>query len=41
MSIKARATIEDLYKVEGKAELVHGEIVEMPPAGEDPGAASV
>jgi Uma2 family endonuclease len=25
--------------VEGKAELVHGEIVQMPPAGEDPGAA--
>ena len=36
MSIKTRATIEDLYKVEGKAELVNGEIVEMPPAGEDP-----
>jgi len=41
MSIKTRATIEDLYKVEGKAELVHGEIVQMPPAAEDPGAASV
>ena len=39
MSIKTRATIEDLYKVEGKAELVHGEIVEMPPAGEDPNFA--
>ena len=39
MSTKTRATIEDLYKVEGKAELVNGEIVEMPPAGEDPGAA--
>ena len=39
MSIKTRATIEDLYKVEGKAELVNGEIVEMPPAGEDPGMA--
>ncbi len=39
MSTKTRATIEDLYKVEGKAELVHGEIVEMPPAGEDPGLA--
>ena len=36
MSIKTRATIEDLYKVEGKAELVHGEIVEMPPAGDEP-----
>jgi Uma2 family endonuclease len=41
MSIKTRATIEDLYKVEGKAELIDGEIVEMPPAGDDPGAASV
>ena len=39
MSSKTRATIDDLYKVEGKAELVHGEIVEMPPTGEDPGAA--
>jgi Uma2 family endonuclease len=39
VSIKTRATIEDLYKVEGKAELVHGEIVEMPPAGEDPNFA--
>ena len=26
MSIKTRATIEDLYKVEGKAELVNGEM---------------
>ena len=41
MSIKTRATIKDLYKVEGKAELVNGEIVEMPPAGEDPGFASL
>jgi Uma2 family endonuclease len=39
MSTKIRATIEDLYKAEGKAELVNGEIVEMPPAGEDPGIA--
>jgi len=31
-----RATLEDLYKVEGKAELVHGEIVAMPPAGDEP-----
>ena len=37
MSTKTRAAIEDLYKVEGKAELVNGEIVEMPPAGDDPG----
>ena len=41
MDVKTRATIEDLYKVEGKAELVHGEIVQMPPSGDEPGAASV
>ena len=39
MSRKTRATIEDLYRVEGKAELVNGEIVHMPPAGEDPNFA--
>ena len=39
MRTKTRATIEDLYKIEGKAELVHGGIVEMPPAGEEPGMA--
>jgi Uma2 family endonuclease len=39
MSTKTRATIEDLYKVAGKAELVNGEIVEMPPSGDDPGMA--
>ena len=36
MSTKARAAIEDLYKVEGKAEIVNGEIVEMPPADDGP-----
>jgi Uma2 family endonuclease len=41
MRTKTRATIEDLYKVEGKAELVNGEIVEMPPSGDDPGFASL
>ena len=41
MGTKTRATIEDLYKVEGKAELVNGEIVEMPPAGDDPNGASL
>jgi Uma2 family endonuclease len=40
MSPKTHATIEDLYKAEGKAELVNGEIVEMPPSGDDPGFAS-
>ena len=39
MSIKTRATIEDLHNVEGKAELVNGEIVFMSPAGGDPGIA--
>ena len=33
MEGKTRATIEDLYRAEGKAEFVQGEIVEMPPAG--------
>jgi Uma2 family endonuclease len=37
MSTKTRATIEDLYKVEGKAELVNGEIVHMAPTGGLPG----
>jgi len=37
---KTRATIEDLYRVEGKAELVHGEIVEMPPSGDEPSSAA-
>jgi len=41
VSIKTRATIEDLYKVEGNAELVNGEIVEMPPAGDEPNGASL
>ena len=33
MSTKVGATIEDLYKVEGKAEIVKGEIVPMSPTG--------
>ena len=37
---KARATIEDLYRVDGKAELVDGEIVHMAPTGDDPVQAS-
>jgi Uma2 family endonuclease len=41
MSTKVEATIEDLYRVpeNGKAELVNGEIVLMPPTGDDPGRA--
>lgn len=33
MSTKTEATIEDLYQVDGKAEIVNGEIVHMPPTG--------
>ncbi|HEX7956141.1 MAG TPA: Uma2 family endonuclease [Pyrinomonadaceae bacterium] len=40
MSTKTEATIEDLYKVEGKAELVNGEIVHMSPTGGRPGYAA-
>ena len=41
MSFNTRATIDDLYKVEGNAELVNGEIVHMPPVGDEPGFASL
>src|SRR5689334_20387584 len=39
MITRARATIEDLYRIREKAELVDGEIVTMPPTGEGPGYA--
>ncbi|HEV2860416.1 MAG TPA: Uma2 family endonuclease [Pyrinomonadaceae bacterium] len=39
MSTKTEATIEDLYKVRGKAEIVNGEITHMPPTGDMPGYA--
>jgi len=39
MSTKTEATIEDLYKVDGKAEIVNGEIVLMSPTGDMPGYA--
>ena len=41
MEAPATATIEDLYRVpeNSKAEIVHGEIVLMPPTGDDPGYA--
>lgn len=39
MSTKVEATIEDLYKVEGKAELINGEIILMSPTGSLPGYA--
>ncbi len=40
MSTKTEATIEDLYQVEGKAEIVNGEIVHMSPTGGLPGYAA-
>lgn len=36
----ARATVSDLYKASGKAELVNGELVLMPPTGAKPGYAA-
>lgn len=39
MSTRTEATIEDLYRVEGKAELINGEIVLMTPTGWLPGYA--
>ncbi|HZS47043.1 MAG TPA: Uma2 family endonuclease [Blastocatellia bacterium] len=40
MSTKAEATIEDLYAVSGKAEIVNGEIVLMSPTGHAPNRAA-
>lgn len=40
MSTKVEATIEDLYKLDGKAELVNGEIVHMSPTGGLPNYAA-
>jgi hypothetical protein len=40
MSTKTEATIEDLYRVEGKAEIVNGEIVHTSPTRRRPSFAS-
>src|SRR6185436_2723783 len=40
MSTKLKATIEDLYRVPGKAEIVDGEIVHMSPTGAAPNYAA-
>jgi Uma2 family endonuclease len=40
MSTKTEATIEDLYKVNGKAELINGELVHMSPTGGRPSYAA-
>jgi Uma2 family endonuclease len=39
MQTRAEATIEDLYRVPGKAELVNGKILHMAPTGGIPGYA--
>lgn len=39
MSTRTEATIEDLSKVDGKAEIINGEIVLMPPTGFMPAQA--
>jgi Uma2 family endonuclease len=41
MSTHIEATIEDLYQVPGKAELVNGEIVHMSPTGAAPNNAAI
>ena len=40
MTTKTTSTIEDLYQVKGKAELVNGEIIVMEPTGFWPGRAA-
>jgi Uma2 family endonuclease len=40
MSTKTEATIEDLYRIDGKAEIVNGEIVHMSPTGGLPNQAA-
>ena len=40
MSVKPHATIEELYDIPGKAELVNGEIIRMTPTGARPGNAA-
>lgn len=40
MAVKTQATIEDLYHVDGNAEIVNGEIVYMSPTGAWPGRCS-
>lgn len=39
MTTRTRASFDDLMRVPGKAELVNGEILHMPPTGDAPGRA--
>jgi Uma2 family endonuclease len=40
MSARIEATVEDLYRAKGKAELIEGEVVQMSPAGGLPNYAA-
>src|SRR5215813_12741859 len=40
MTTTHKATVQDLYRVKGKAELVNGDIVQIPPTGYLPGYAA-
>jgi Uma2 family endonuclease len=40
MATRAKATSADLYRIDGKAEIVNGEIVMMSPTGGNPGYAA-
>jgi Uma2 family endonuclease len=40
MAVLTKSLIDELYEVEGKAEIVNGRIVHMPPTGEDPSYAA-
>ncbi len=40
MIVKTQATVEDLYKVDGKAEIVNGELIMMSPTGDLPSSAA-
>lgn len=40
MATKARTIVDDLYQIEGKAEIINGEIVLMTPTGIAPGFAA-
>jgi hypothetical protein len=41
MPVPTEATIEDLYRVPGKAEILKGELRLMSPTGDLPGSAAV
>jgi len=39
MITKVQDTIEDIYQIQGKAEIINGEIVSTPLTGDEPGFA--